>query len=132
MRFESFFSLLILIKEMNLQNLAEEIRKSGGVSYSLTYGSLQGKKGYCVSPYKAQEIQIPLKEFDWVDIQSFCSENAELLAEDNHFLGAWVDHDIVYLDVSVLMTRKADALKKANECNQLAIYSLTDGKVIEL
>src|SRR5688572_23343725 len=117
---------------MNLQQLSEEIKKTGGISYSLTYGSLQGRKGYCVSPYKDREIQIPLGEFDWVDIQSFCSENAELLAEDNHFLGAWVDNDIVYLDVSVLMTRKADAIKKAKECNQLAIYSLTENKTIEI
>lgn len=117
---------------MNLRTLTDHILKEGGVSYSLTYGNLSGRKGYTVSPYKDREEKVSDSEFSANDLQAFIASNAELLAQDNHFIGAWVDNKIVYLDVSVLVASKKKALKMAKECNQLAIYNLTENKVIML
>ena len=117
---------------MNLHNLIDIIKKEGGASYSLTYGNMAGRKGYAVSPYKDREEKIPLNEFSIHGLQSFVAENAEYFDRDGHFLGAWVENEIVYLDVSVFVAQKTKALKWAKENGQLAIYSFTEGKTIYL
>lgn len=116
---------------MNLRTLTETIKSEGGASYSLTYGKVQSK-GYAVSPYKERELQIPLNEFDSNALQSYVLENSDLLAKEAHFLGAWIDNSIVYLDVSIQVSQKQNALKIAKQANQLAIFDLANLKSIEL
>jgi hypothetical protein len=109
---------------MNFKKILDHVRENGGVSYSVVYGNLSGKKGYAVSIYKDREVILPYSELTEAEVRNFYYENAELLAQPEHFFGIWVDNGNAYLDVSVIVRLKADALKLAKEKNQLAIFDL--------
>lgn len=116
---------------MNLRTLTDTIKSEGGVSYSLTYGKVK-PKGYAVSPYKERELQLPLNEFDSNTLQSYVLENADLLAKEAHFLGAWIDNNTVYLDVSIQVSQKQIAVRIAKQSDQIAIFDLSNNKSIEI
>lgn len=109
---------------MNFRKLLDHVKENGGVSYSTVYGDLSGKKGYAVSIYKEREVVIPYSQLTENEVRNYYFENAELLAQPEHFLGIWVDDGNAYLDVSVMVRLKADALQLAKEKQQLAIYDL--------
>ena len=109
---------------MNFRKLLDYVKENGGVSYSTVYGNLSGKKGYAVSIYKEREVVIPYPELTETEVRNYYFENAELLAQPEHFLGIWVENDTAYLDVSVMVRLKAEALELAKEKNQLAIFDL--------
>lgn len=117
---------------MNLQTLTDTILKEGGASYSLTYGNLAGTKGYALSIYKDREAQIPVNEFNPNELRNFVNENSDLLSNEGHFIGAWVDNGIVYLDISVKIRVQKDAIKMARANKQLAIFDLLNLKTIEV
>lgn len=115
---------------MNLRKLTDQILSNGGASYSLTYGNVT--KGYAVSPHKNRETQIPLPQFNNTALRNFVLENSDLLANEGHFLGAWIDNNIVYLDVSIAVTSKARAAKICKDSNQLAYFDLVNFKTIHI
>lgn len=122
---------------MNLQKLFKQITSQGGASYSLQYGDVvervrNSKQGFAVSPFKEREQVLPLASFGEGDLRNYCLENSDLLADSENFLGAWVDGDKVYLDVSRYYYSKQKATKAAKEANQLAIFDLVNLKTIEL
>lgn len=120
---------------MNLSKLTNQILTDGGASYSLHYGDVvqsaqQKKQGFSVSIHKERELILPKQELNEVEIRNFCLENSDLLAEPNNFLGAWIEGNSVYLDVSTFVYSKQKAIKMAKDNNQLAIFDLVNLQTI--
>lgn len=115
---------------MNLQKLHSAILSNGGASYSLRYGDLSGRKGYAVSVHKDREITITVREFGNNDLRNFVNENSDLLAMPDYFLGAWIEDNTVYLDVSKVVPSKALATKLCKQYGQKAYFDLANMKTI--
>lgn len=116
---------------MNLRKLTSDIIANGGCSYSLRYGNLTS--GYAVSPYKERETLVSRSQFGPVDLQNFCHENSDLLADPKNFIGGWiVENGDIMLDVSTVFTSKAKAIKVAKANNQKAIFHLDTMQTIEI
>ena len=115
---------------MNLHKLSSEILTNGGATYSLAYGLIT--KGYIVSPYKDREQTIPVSEFGPNDVRNFVAENADLLSLPDHYLGAWIENELVYLDVTQGFSAKASAIKVGKANGQKAIFDLNNLKTIYL
>lgn len=47
-------------------------------------------------------------------------------------IGIWESEGVTYIDKSILIKDRGQALRVAEACNQLAIYDNNKGKVIEL
>lgn len=111
-----------MTQTMNFRTILQHIKLYKGISYSPLYGNLSGNKGFAVSPYKERE-QI----FDFLDemqLRDYFVSNLDLLALENHFLGAWVEKGKAYLDVSVFEVNELKARQIARNANQLAIFNL--------
>jgi hypothetical protein len=115
---------------MNLHKLTSEILANGGATYSLAYGEI--KRGYVVSPYKDREQPVPVSEFGPNEVRNFVTENADLLSLADHYLGAWIEAGLVYLDVCRGFSSKQKAMRLGKANGQKAIFDLTNGKTIYL
>jgi hypothetical protein len=116
---------------MNLREFFNATIKNGGASYNLTTGELNPNKGYFVS-VAGSETKIPFSQFSEDHIKDFVNANAIALSDANCFVGSWIEHNTVYLDISEQLFDKRIALTLGLQRNQLAIYDAVLGKVIDL
>lgn len=58
--------------------------------------------------------------------------NAKRLKKLSAFVGFWIDDGKIYLDISVNVGDKKEALRIAKENKQLAIYDCSDMETIRL
>lgn len=116
---------------MNLQQFYSQTIANQGASYSILTGELNPNNGYFVS-LANNESQIPLSEFTQQTVKDFISNNADALSTSNHFIGSWIENNIVYLDVSEQIQDLRTALTLGYRRNQLAIYDAFNGVVIDL
>ncbi len=116
---------------MNLQQFFNETLSNNGASYSILTGELNPTNGYFVS-LANKGVTVDLNNFTQKDIVVFISENYDTLSQENHFIGSWISEGIVYLDVTVQVTDKRNALELGYRNGQQAIYDANVGKVIDL
>jgi len=116
---------------MNLQQFFSETLSNNGASYSILTGELNPTNGYFVS-LANKGVTVDLNNFTQKDIVVFISENYDTLSQENHFIGSWISEGIVYLDVTVQVTDKRNALELGYRNGQQAIYDANVGKVIDL
>ena len=115
----TIMSNLILFKKSILNN--------GGASYNLLNGQLNPTDGFMVSIADHETI---LKQ-NWIPqlqyhIASYIKEKAHILCggltNQRYFIGAWVDNDELYLDVSTKVTTREEAERIARDNGQKAYY----------
>lgn len=116
---------------MNLQHFYSETLQNGGASYSILTGELNPTNGYFVS-IANKGITVDLNNFNQKVVADFISENAIQLNQAKYFVGSWIEKGIVYLDITVQVTDKRNALELGYRNGQLAIYDANVGKVIDL
>lgn len=111
----------------NLIKFKQSILNNGGASYNLLNGQLNPTDGYMVS-IKGHEVVIGE---NWVyktqyHIAEYIKEKAIILCgavtNSRFFIGAWVDDNKLYLDVSMKVTTKEEAEKMAMDNEQKAYY----------
>lgn len=51
---------------------------------------------------------------------------------DGETIGIWEDKDITYVDKSILIKDRGQAMRVAEACNQLAIYDNSKREIVEL
>ena len=112
---------------MNTQKFFQDTLKNGGA----TLGHTNPTQGYFVS-IKNHEQVIDVKDFTLEVVNQYVEKSAELLDKNYNFLGAWIEKDKVYLDISQLFLDKHQALTIAMEQQQRAIYDISKDKVINL
>ncbi len=90
--------------------------------------------GYMVSPYKgAEETEVyenePKLEL-W--IECFFERHSQILRRTAHYVGGWSDNRTghFYLDVSVRVTNRSDAILLCKLHNQLAYYDVAKKETV--
>ncbi|MBT2383845.1 hypothetical protein [Streptomyces sp. ISL-11] len=110
--------------------LTQEIRINGGATYAP--GRSVPMAGYMVSLH-GSERTIPLDAFGSAELDNYIQEYAYRVDADARlFYGAWVDGETVYLDLSMNVADRAEALLIGEFESQLAIYDVANGDVITL
>lgn len=112
----------------NIKNIIENIKENGGGTYNKDLKSINAKRGYMVS-LQGYERKCKTEE----EIKKAIKENMEIIKGlDSAYLGAWIDEGIIYIDVSILVENKEDALELGKVNNQLAVYDLKSNESIYL
>jgi hypothetical protein len=111
----------------NLILFKKSILNNGGASYNLLNGQLNPTDGFMVSIANHETI---LKN-NWMTqlqyhIASYIKEKAYILCggltNQRYFIGAWVENDELYLDISTKVTTREEAERIARDNNQEAYY----------
>ena len=112
----------------NIKTIIEEIKENNGGTYNKEYKTINAKKGFMVS-LQGYEKKCKTDE----ETEKAIKENMEIIKGlDNAYLGAWIDEGITYIDISVLVENKEDAMELGKINNQLAIYDLQNNDSIYL
>lgn len=102
--------------------LAEVIRSSGGGTFDYNLDPVLRDNGYFVS-VKGHEQVIPIDQLSEV-LESYIGKVGEFMEEDELFLGAWVENDQVYLDISRWFENKEEAIDFGRANDQRAIWDI--------
>jgi len=97
----------------------------GGASVNLK--GKPPKDGFMVSPYKDREAVKPFKRDRAEMVKAFKdyqAQNKDFIAQKNHYMGAWKNKGNVYLDISVNVRDRAEAMSMAKDNRQLAIWDV--------
>lgn len=114
---------------MKLEEL-KRIIKDGGATLTKELKKAELNGGYMVS-LEGAESQV--KGDDYQAINQAIKEKQELIKNnDNLFIGLWLDDDIMFIDVSINIKDKVEALEFGKRNKQLAIYDLINNDSIYL
>lgn len=119
----------------NLINFKNSIIGTGGATYNLLTGEFNPDRGFMVSikghedvsKFNVNNLQYTIARYIRIKADLILSgENQEL------FLGAWVDGEDLYLDVSIHIESRAEAIRVAISNEQIAYYDCNLGESIEV
>lgn len=109
-----------------MKKLIDEIIKNGGATLTSTLENAELKNGFMVSEVGAE------KTFELTDIEGIektLIEYAEKISA-NQFVGAWVDDNKLYIDISRHYKSKKQALRVGADNKQLAIFDIANAESI--
>ena len=90
---------------------------------SMNFDGKEPVKGYMVS-VKGKEQKISVFDFNAGHIDSFIRANLDKLHNRNYFVGTWIDNDLVYIDLSLNMPNKDNALIWGKANGQICIWDV--------
>ena len=105
--------------------------ENNGATFNTFNGQMNPKQGYFVSIKQYEQI-VELKDLSLATIENFVEKNKETLSNNHNYLGAWIENDKVYLDISQQFFDKHQALTIAFNQQQRAIYDAFKDEVINL
>ncbi|MFD7336701.1 hypothetical protein ACFV98_11940 [Streptomyces violascens] len=115
--------------QMTLQDQCRTIVDDGGLTFSPF--ELTPVVGYMVSIAGSERI-IPLEDFGPENLAEYVGDYAASVADLGLFYGAWVDEGLVYLDLSMNVIDRSEAVAMGHLESQLAIFDVANGDVISL
>lgn len=101
----------------------QAIVQDGGITIGLD-GSQPQASGYAFSAQKGSELVVPMQQLTPEVINQYVSQHREELSAPGRYLGAWVDGNDVYLDVSQTEQDFDRAHQMAWDANQLSMWDL--------
>jgi len=113
----------------NLKDFTKSTIENGGATFNVNTG-VEPKEGIIVSE-KGHEViydisgainEDELEEDIANALRDYVINHAGLLADEDNFLGSWIDGDKLYLDISRVYDNPTEAVHKAIENKQLAVY----------
>ena len=88
------------------------------------------KKGYMIS---LEGTETQTQGDDYQAIKKAIKEKQEIIKDkDNLYIGLWLDNNIMYIDISINIQDKTEALEFGKYNKQLAIYDLINNDSIYL
>jgi WD40 repeat protein len=90
---------------------------------SMNLDGLQPVTGYMVGT-KGNEQKINILDFNAGHIDSFIRRNLDKLHNRNYFVGTWINDDTVYIDISLNMPHKEQALLWGKANGQICIWDV--------
>ena len=114
---------------MKIEDIKRIIENKGGtLTKELKKADING--GFMVS-LKGTETQA--KGDDYQAINQAIIEKQEIIKDKNNlYIGLWLDNNIMYIDISINIIDKVEALEFAKYNKQLAIYDLKNNDSIYL
>lgn len=104
-------------------SIYQAILQNGGITIGLNGEPAPGQ-GYAFAPQKDSEFVTPLASLTPATIDQYISEYFTDLSAPGRYLGAWVDGNDVYLDVTTVEPDFNKAHQMAWDANQLAMWDL--------
>ena len=96
---------------------------NGGATWDLSGNLYHGDNGYMVGVYGKKYKYKDKSKVKAKVSKDFAFINRDML-KDNAFFGAWLNGDYLYIDISMLILSKDDAIALGKKYNQLAIWDL--------
>jgi hypothetical protein len=124
--------------QISVEEVIEEIvrlhKADGGATFSLFFGSQAGEPLWAVSPYESQTRRFRGREIARNRLLTFIRANRDLLQNPSHCIGTWYNEEdgFTYLDISLVESDPEQALALAVEHDQIAVFDLKVGEVIEI
>jgi hypothetical protein len=112
-----------LIDRMQEAKEGEEV----GFSYQVIK-DMEPTTGVFSSEYPDRNKNVSLEELDYDVVREYVIENADLLTQDDHYLGGWLQYGKVDLDVSKRFDSRDAALKSAEIHYQAGVFDLNEFK----
>lgn len=114
---------------MRLEDI-KKIVENKGATLTRELQQAEIKKGYIVS---LEGAETQAKGDDYQAINQAIKEKQEIIKDNNNmFIGLWLDNNIMYIDISINIIDKMEALEFAKYNKQLAIYDITNNDSIYL
>lgn len=111
-----------------MNDLLHKIVNNRGFSYNQSFES--PKSGFMVA-LDGYETIVPISVLS-DDLASEIFQTLASKLQSNQFVGAWVDNDKVYFDVSENVDNRDTAIELARERNQLGIFALDTFETIKV
>ena len=106
-------------------NIIQKTLKNGG------YTDISYNKGFMVSLY-GLETQVPLGEAYTKNTMKLLRQYRKLAKRYNGSLGLWIEKGTLFIDISINIINKTEAIKVGLDNKQLAIYDIVNDKSINL
>lgn len=114
---------------MKLEDI-KRIIDNGGETLTKELKKAELKKGFMVS---LEGTETQTKGDDYQAINKAIEEKQEIIKDNNNlYIGLWLDSNIMYIDISINIIDKVEALEFAKYNKQLAIYDLVNNDSIYL
>lgn len=114
------------------KKLIDEIVRNGGATLNTELENANLNGGYMVS-MAGYETVISLDELkDYKQVEKILIEYKKLARKNKAFVGAWVNENKLYLDLSKNYKRLGNAIKIGKKNNQLAIFDINNLEEIML
>jgi hypothetical protein len=104
--------------------VVEATKRDGGITIGLN--GEQPNKGFAFSIQKMNEQAKPLEELSTQMVDDYINQHREELSQPGRYLGAWINKNLVYIDVSQVEQDKQTAHAMAHLHGQLAMYDLSN------
>ena len=115
--------------ESDLISLYDYVKENGGATFHVESGQFYSGQGFGVAVAKNLEEVVDNfntlgQEMFMIYLFDYIAINSKLLGPttEDFYLGLWVEHNKLYIDVTQVVATKRDALVLAKERNQLAIF----------
>lgn len=114
---------------MELKDIKKIIENKGAtLTKELKQADL--KKGFMVS---LEGTETQTQDDDYQAINQAIKEKQAIIKDNNNmYIGLWLDNNIMYIDISINISNKVEALEFAKYNKQLAVYDLTNNDSIYL
>lgn len=110
---------------MNLQQIKNIVQNNNGATLTSDLDNATIDNGYMVS-LAGYEIKTTIELLS----SEMLKEYQSIAKQHNAFVGLWLDNNELYLDISVNIKDKQQALKMARDNKQLAIYHMDKGATV--
>ena len=113
---------------MKIEDIKKIVEKGATLTRELQQAEIKG--GYMVS---LEGAETQAKGDDYQAINQAIKEKQEIIKDNNNmFIGCWLDNNIMYIDISININDKVEALEFAKYNKQLAIYDIIKNDSIYL
>lgn len=107
-----------------------EIIKNGGATLDKKLENANNNSGYMVSIY-GQETKLDIQNVE--EIKKAILQKQKIVKNYNNlFIGLWIDKNDIYIDISINIIDKTEALEFGKKNKQLAIYDSKNNDSIYL
>lgn len=114
---------------MELKDI-KKIIENGGETLTKELKKADIKKGFMVS---LEGTETQTKDDDYQAIKKAIEEKQTIIKDKNNmYIGLWFDNNIMYIDISININDKVEALEFAKYNKQLAIYDIINNDNIYL
>ena len=100
------------------------IKRRGGATINKYGERVNMRTGYQVS--KRDLLIVPVNELK----KQLLIEAMKLLTSRGEYLGVWIDNGDAYIDISVRIATKHEAMSRGRELNQLSVLRWSDCKCL--